>query len=133
MAELRTARILVVDDDAGVTRMLRMLLESAGYQVHTKLDGASAIRYAAEERPDLIILDLRLPDMDGFEVCKTMRRVFLPWSVPIVMLTGMDQPVDQLRGFACGADVYLTKPCDNHHILRTIERLFGEMANTGNA
>lgn len=133
MAAPRVERILIVDDDPGITRLLRSLFETAGYQVHTELDGTGAIRYAAEEKPDLIVLDLRLPDMDGFEVCKTMRKVFLPWSVPIVMLTGLDSPVDQLRGFACGADAYLTKPCELPQLLRTIERMLRETATSGNA
>ena len=128
MAERRQERILVVDDDEAVARILRLRLESVGYHVHTEGGGATALLYAAEHPVDLVILDLRLPDINGYEVCRRLRQLFHSWSLPILMLTGLDQPVDQLRGFAHGADAYLTKPCEPSELLKTVALLLGEHA-----
>lgn len=128
MAAEGTRRILVVEDEAAEARLLQLLLESAGYEVHSEGRGTSAITYAAEHRLDLIILDLRLPDMGGYDVCRELRRLLHPWVVPMVMLTGMDKPIDQLRGFAHGADAYLTKPCESDELLKTISSLLNESA-----
>ena len=120
-------RILVVDDDEALGRMLAACLELSGYQVDTQTHGAAALQAATERQPDLVILDLRLPDMSGFDVCKELRRLFHPWEVPILMLTGVDQPLAQLRGFACGADAYLIKPTASDELLRTVALLLGEL------
>lgn len=119
-------RILVVDDDTTFVNLLAIRLESVGYEVEIATSGTSAIQAATERTPGLVILDLRLPDRSGFDVCKELRRVFHPWEVPIVMLTGMDQPLAQLRGFACGADAYLTKPCDSTELFKTVALLLGQ-------
>jgi two-component system KDP operon response regulator KdpE len=100
-------RILVVDDDPLVLRLVRTNLERAGYKVLTAGDGEEAINVAASQLPHLIILDLMLPDLDGYEVCKALREFSL---VPVVMLTAKGDQVDKLRGFEVGADDYLTKP-----------------------
>lgn len=119
-------RILVIEDDEAMAKAVKVRLESAGYTVHTEGCAAVALSYAAEHRPNLIILDLRLPDLGGYEVCRRLRQMFDPWIPPILMLTGMDQPVDQLRGFAHGADAYLTKPCDSAELTKTVAVLLGE-------
>ena len=116
-------QILVVEDEEAQARLLKLLLESAGYDVQTEGRGSAALSFAAEHRPDLVILDLRLPDMGGYEVCQRLRKLFHPWPVPTVMLTAMDKPIDQLRGFAHGADAYLTKPCESDELLKTIASL----------
>jgi len=101
------ARILVVDDDPLLVRLVRTHLEKAGYKVFTAPDGEEALEVAATELPDLVVLDLMLPKLDGFEVCRRIREFSL---VPVVMLTARGEPVDKLRGFEMGADDYLSKP-----------------------
>ena len=100
-------RILVVDDDPLIVRLVRMNLTRAGYRVLTASDGEEALDAVASETPDLVILDVMLPKMDGYEVCRSIREFSL---VPIVLLTAKGEQVDKLRGFEMGADDYLTKP-----------------------
>lgn len=128
MEEVTHHPILVVEDDPASAMALCIRLEAAGFDVQTVASGAAALTYAAEHRPNLVILDLRLPDIGGYEVCRNLRRLFGPWSVPVLMLTGMDEPIDQLRGFAFGADAYLTKPYDSHELLRTVHLLLEKPA-----
>lgn len=120
-------RILLVDDDEPLAAILATRLRTSGFDVEVQLNGASALQAASERHPDLVVLDLRLPDMSGFDVCKELRRLFHPWEVPILMLTAVDQPLAQLKGFACGADAYLTKPCDSTELLKTIAMLLGQL------
>ncbi len=126
MGQSGSNRILVIDDDTTFVNLLAIRLESVGYEVEIQTDGATALQAATERQPDLVILDLRLPGMSGFDVCKELRRSFHPWEVPILMLTGVDQPLAQLRGFACGADAYLTKPCDSTELFKTVAFLLGQ-------
>lgn len=128
MMEGKEKEILVVEDDQAAARMVTLFLASSGYQVETAYTGGSALAYAAEHRPDLIVLDLRLPDMNGYEVARELRRIYHPWDVPILMLTAMDRPIDELRGFAYGADAYLTKPYESNDLLRVVALLLGEQA-----
>ena len=115
-----------MEDEPPVASMLAKLLERAGYSVHTELTGNQAISYLESNHADLVILDLRLPDISGFEVCQVMRQALVSWRLPIIMLTGLDRPADQQRGFSNGADAYLTKPCQPEHLLTIIERLLDE-------
>ena len=124
----RERELLVVEDDPAMARVLQRYFESAGFHVHAEQTGTGGLLHAAEHPPELVVLDLRLPDMSGYEVCRTLRRLFGPWSLPIVMLTGLDQPVDQLRGVAHGADAYLTKPCELTELLKTVSFLLSEKA-----
>jgi DNA-binding response OmpR family regulator len=128
MAEGQRQRsILVVEDDANLAQSVRRLLEGAGYQAHIENSGPSALTYASNHRPDLVILDLLLPGMLGYDVCRELRHLCHPWTMPVLMLTGMDRPIDQLRGFAFGADVYLTKPCEDDELLKTVGVLLGQL------
>ena len=125
MAGAPQERILVIEDDATMARMLRALLEQARYAVRVERSGLTGLSGAALDSPNLVILDVGLPDMNGYEVCRKLRQQGNPWSMPILIFTGLDKPVDQLRGFAFGADAYLTKPCDPDEILRTVALLLG--------
>ena len=116
-------KILIVEDNAPLARGLKLQLEERGFQVHEETEGSKAVSFAAEHPVDLVILDLKLPDMSGYEVCKQLRKISQPWLVPVLMLTGMKEPVDQLRGFAYGADAYLTKPYETSELLKTISLL----------
>lgn len=100
-------RILVVDDEAKIVRLARDYLERDGYRVISAGDGLSALAMARREKPDLIVLDLMLPGMDGWEVCRALRREF---ETPIIMLTARAEESDQIVGLELGADDYVTKP-----------------------
>ena len=126
MATKPRQRILVIEDDEALVKLLRSILELAGYEVHAVRCGMTALDCVTDAQPALVILDLGLPDMNGYEVSRKLRQCFHPWSLPILMLTGMDKPVDQLRGFASGADAYLTKPCDPPELLKTVALLLGQ-------
>ncbi len=99
--------ILVVDDEPKIVRLARDYLEKNGFRVVTAADGQSALTTARRERPDLVILDLMLPQLDGREVCRILRRES---DVPIIMLTALSEEIDQVTGLEIGADDYITKP-----------------------
>jgi DNA-binding response OmpR family regulator len=99
--------ILVVDDEPKVARLARDYLEKNGFRVTTAGDGQSALTMARREKPDLVILDLMLPQIDGREVCRILRRES---DVPIIMLTALSEEIDQVTGLEIGADDYITKP-----------------------
>ncbi|MBN1220432.1 MAG: response regulator transcription factor [Anaerolineae bacterium] len=101
------ARILVVDDEPPIVEMLAYNLKRANYEVFIARDGEEALRQARQAQPDLIILDLMLPKLDGLEVCRTLRR---ERDVPIIMLTARDDEVDRVVGLELGADDYVVKP-----------------------
>src|SRR6185295_4693846 len=99
--------ILVVDDEPKVARLARDYLEKNGFRVTTATDGQSALTVARREKPDLVVLDLMLPQLDGREVCRILRRES---DVPIIMLTALSEEIDQVTGLEIGADDYITKP-----------------------
>jgi two-component system alkaline phosphatase synthesis response regulator PhoP len=99
--------ILVVDDEPGVVKLARDYLEKAGFQVHSAGDGNTALAAARHAKPDLVVLDLGLPGMDGLDVCRALRRES---DVPIIMLTARVEEPDRLIGLEIGADDYITKP-----------------------
>ncbi len=100
-------RILVVDDDKDIVQTIKGNLELDGYEVLTALDGRTGLHIARTIRPDLIILDLTLPDIDGIKTCQIIRREF---DFPIIMLTARDGVADKVLGLECGADDYIVKP-----------------------
>jgi DNA-binding response OmpR family regulator len=106
-APIGQKRILVVDDEASIRDVLRRYLEREGYRVEVAADGPGALRATAQMPPDLIVLDLMLPGLDGLEVCNRLR---MQSTVPIIMLTARDEEADKIRGFTTGADDYITKP-----------------------
>ncbi|MFH1633587.1 MAG: response regulator, partial [Chloroflexota bacterium] len=99
--------ILVVDDEPKIVKLACDYLERSGYRVLTAADGNTALAAARRERPNLIVLDLMLPGMDGLDVCRALRRES---DVPIIMLTARAEESDQLIGLELGADDYITKP-----------------------
>jgi two-component system, OmpR family, alkaline phosphatase synthesis response regulator PhoP len=103
-------RILVVDDEPEAVELVEFNLKQAGYAVITAVDGAEALKKAHAHRPDLIILDVMLPEMDGFEACKVLRLDPATARVPIIMLTAKAAEIDRVLGLELGADDYLTKP-----------------------
>ena len=116
-------QILVVEDDTKLAELLKRLLEMFGYQVQLAGSGKVALDLTSAKRPNLVILDLRLPDMDGYEVCHRLRNRYDTYELPVLMLTAMDKPIDKLRGFASGANAYITKPYDSSDLLETVTTL----------
>ena len=100
-------KILVVDDDAKTVELVKMYLNRDGYRVITAYDGKEALRMAREERPDLMVLDLMLPGINGLDICRTIRAES---DMPIIMLTALTTDDDRLRGLDTGADDYVSKP-----------------------
>jgi DNA-binding response OmpR family regulator len=120
--------ILVVDDEPKVARLARDYLEKNGFRVTTAADGQSALTIARREKPDLVILDLMLPVLDGREVCRILRREN---DVPIIMLTALSEEIDQVTGLEIGADDYITKPFSVRALVARVRALLrrtrGEM------
>lgn len=111
-------KILVVDDEAAILQTLRYNLERSGYMVCTASDGRTAVAMAQQEEPDLVILDIMLPVLDGVEACKEIRKTS---SVPIIMLTAKDQEIDKVLALELGADDYVTKPFALHEFLARVK------------
>ncbi len=116
-------KILVVDDEIRVVTVIQKRLESVGYDVITAMDGNEALMKARSENPDLILLDLILPKLNGYQVCAILKRDKLFKQVPILMLTARSQERDVDEGMRVGADAYMIKPFKNEILLDQIERL----------
>jgi DNA-binding response OmpR family regulator len=121
-----TKTVLLVDDEATLVATLRYNLEREGYRVVTASDGDKALTVARQERPDLMILDLMLPVIDGLEVCRILRR---ETSVPILMLTARAGEVDKVVGLELGADDYVTKPFSTRELLARVRALLRRTAS----
>lgn len=115
-----TEKVLVVEDELALLEALEYNLSRQGYQVLTASDGRKALEVARRERPDIIILDIMLPGLDGFEVCRILRQEM---SVPILMLTARADEVDRVVGLEVGADDYLTKPFSMRELLARVKAL----------
>ena len=113
-------RVLVVDDDADIRLLLRELLSGAGYLVETAQDGRAALRVFHESPIDIVVLDLSMPDLDGFETLERLRDVS---DVPVILLTARSGEIDKVRGFRGGADDYVVKPFGRQELLARIEAL----------
>jgi DNA-binding response OmpR family regulator len=116
-------KILVTDDSATIIEMIKEALELGGYSVITAKDGQEALDKARREKPDLIILDLMLPKLDGYKVCRMLKFDEKYKAIPIVMFTARAQESDKLLGKEVGADAYLTKPFDPEKLLGKIKEL----------
>jgi DNA-binding response OmpR family regulator len=112
--------ILVVDDEPKITRLARDYLEKSGFTVLTSGDGQQALTITRQERPDLIVLDLMLPGLDGLDVCRAIRRES---DIPIIMLTARAEEADQLIGLELGADDYITKPFSPRALVARVRAL----------
>src|SRR5512144_2365469 len=119
------ARILVVDDEADIGALLVMALGRAGYEVATAGDGLEALAAVAASPPDLVILDVRMPRLDGLETLKRLRADAATAPVPVIMLTTRAEAADRLEGLAHGADDYLAKPFDLAEVLERVKTLIG--------
>ena len=116
-------KVLLVDDEPVLVEAITYNLEQAGYEVTTAADGASALEAARRERPDLVILDIMLPEMDGLEVCRLLRRENSTATTPIMMLTAKGEEIDKVVGLEVGADDYVTKPFGRRELLARVKAL----------
>ncbi|WP_374721306.1 response regulator transcription factor [Peribacillus tepidiphilus] len=114
-------KVLVVDDEQSIVTLLKYNLEQAGFEVLTASDGEEGKTIAIEERPDLIVLDLMLPKLDGIEVCKLLRQQKI--MVPILMLTAKDDEFDKVLGLELGADDYMTKPFSPREVVARVKAI----------
>jgi len=119
----QSSRILIVEDEAEMAYFLKQRLESKGYQVSVAENGQDALNHAAQMQPALMILDVGLPDLSGYDVCERLRKLYPPQAVPVLMLTAKNDPMDKLMGFDHGTDAYLTKPFDLAELEKTIAML----------
>lgn len=126
MKEITVAKILIVDDDPQATTLLSMLLSRRGYEVIAENDSGSAIKVAIESQPDLIILDLMMPDPDGFKVCRMMRADTRFIFTPILIITALDDTDSRIVAYGAGADDYLMKPYDAEELALTVRNLLQE-------
>ncbi|MBC8015633.1 MAG: response regulator transcription factor [Sporomusaceae bacterium] len=111
-----TIKILIADDEPAVCEVVKLYLEQQGFIVYTAEDGDAALAIETKERPDLLILDVMLPKISGWELCQTITR-----SVPIIFLTAKSAEVDKMTGFSLGADDYITKPFSPHELVARIK------------
>ena len=114
-------KILIVDDEKDIVKMLDYNLKKDGYRVISASDGEDALDLASREHPDLIVLDLMLPGLDGLEVCKTLKKEGKTAPIPIIMLTAKTQESDKVIGLELGADDYMTKPFSPRELLARIK------------
>jgi two-component system phosphate regulon response regulator PhoB len=116
-------KILVVDDEPDAVELIKFNLKNAGYEVITAADGDEALKKARAQLPNLILLDLMIPEVDGLEVCKILRRDPRVSGVPIIMLTAKAAEIDRVLGLELGADDYVTKPFSPRELVLRIKRL----------
>jgi len=124
-------RILLVEDDPSAIRLVSYTLEQEGYEVLTASNGLEGLRKAREENPDLLVLDVMLPGIDGFEVCRRLRADAETAGLPILMLSAKAQEIDKTTGMKMGADDYLSKPADPADIVARVASLLEKKAASG--
>jgi len=116
-------RILVVDDEPDVLELIEFNLKAAGFEVATAVDGEEALKKARSAPPELIILDIMLPEIDGMQVCKTLKREPATASIPIILLTAKAAEIDRVLGLELGADDYVTKPFSPRELILRVKGL----------
>ncbi len=119
-------KILVVDDEIYIVHILDFSLGMEGYEVLTALDGEQALEKARAEHPDLIVLDIMMPKLDGYETCKLLKAEAGTRDIPVILLSAKGRNVDQKVGFEVGADDYITKPFSPRKLVERINALLGQ-------
>ena len=120
-------KILVVDDEIYIVHILDFSLGMEGYEVITALDGEAALEKVKVEKPDLIVLDIMMPKLDGYEVCKTIKANADTQNIPVILLSAKGRNADQKMGFDVGADDYITKPFSPRKLVERINQLLGQV------
>ncbi|MBA3725008.1 MAG: response regulator [Armatimonadetes bacterium] len=124
-------KILVCDDERSIVRLIQVNLERQGWEVVTAYDGKEGLEKIRADKPDICVLDVMMPYMDGFEVLKNLRREPETQNLPVVMLTAKAQDKDVFEGYHFGADVYLTKPFNPAELVTFIKRIIAGGGNDG--
>ena len=123
-------KILAVDDERHIVRLVEVNLQRAGYEVVTAYDGREALEKVKAENPDLVVLDVMMPYMDGFEVLKNLKADPTTAEIPVIMLTAKAQDADVFRGWQSGVDCYLTKPFNPMELLTFVKRIFDSLSSS---
>jgi DNA-binding response OmpR family regulator len=119
-------RILIVEDESELVMALEIRLKEAGYEVLVAYHGSEGLEMARKEVPDLIVLDINLPNLDGYKVCSMLRLDPVCKQIPVIMLTARNQKSDEKHGFEVGANAYIIKPFDNRILVEKIHELLKE-------
>ena len=119
-------RVLIAEDDPSIVLSLEYLLSEAGYEVYTATNGADALALAPAHTPELLVLDIMMPAVNGFEVCRSIRANPALRGLRILMLTARGREHEVMRGIALGADAYITKPFATRELMRVVKELLGE-------
>jgi DNA-binding response OmpR family regulator len=117
----RTGKILVIDDEPEITEIIATFLTEAGYQVETENSGMTGLEKAKEFKPDLILLDIMMPFMDGYEVCEELKKISHTKKTPVVFLTAKDSRSDEGRSFRSGGDMFIKKPFSCERLLEMVK------------
>ena len=128
MTDAAKRRVLIVDDEPSIAKILRKQMEVAGFDVSVAADGEAGLTAIRESRPELVILDVMLPKMNGHQVCAAVKQDPGLKAIPILMLTAKAQRQDQEEAMTCGAEAYLTKPFQLEELLEKVRGLLGGVA-----
>ena len=123
-------KILAVDDEKHIVRLVQINLQKEGYEVITASNGREALEKVAAEKPDLVVMDVMMPEMDGFEALKKLKEDDATAEIPVIMLTAKAQDADVFRGWQSGADLYLTKPFNPLELITFVKRIFQGQAES---
>ncbi len=124
-----THNVLVVDDEPNIVLSLKFLISQQGYEVRTAGSGKEALKALAEQVPDLVLLDIMMPRPDGYEVCQKIRATPEWKDIPVIMLTAKGRDVEKQKGFAMGADDYITKPFSTQELVVKVREMIEERSN----
>lgn len=127
-AKTKAAKVLVIDDEAEITQIIEAFLENAGYVVTTENSSVMGIERAKEIKPDLILLDIMMPNMDGYEICDELKKNSETRNIPVIFLTGKDSRDDQGRSFQVGGDMFVKKPFSCERLLEIVNIVLVSMA-----
>ena len=119
-------KILVVDDEVYIVHILDFSLGMEGYEVITALDGEQGLEKAREEQPDLVVLDIMMPKLDGYETCRMLKSDERTRNIPVILLSAKGRNIDQKVGFEVGADDYITKPFSPRRLVERINAILGQ-------
>ena len=125
-------KVLIADDEPNIVAAIEFLLKQRGYDVYTAADGSEALRVAERVVPDLVVLDVMMPQTSGYEVCQTIRKRAEWRHIKVLMLSAKGRDAEVVKGVAMGADLYVTKPFSTRELMVRIDGLLGAGSDTGN-